>query len=166
MKTRSYVILIILIILSILGPVSLFLYPQNAHEFTQAKNIGNVLRGYSNELEKIQKDPSNSYFSSQNGFVLTPKGQERYDKRLLEINELRSVYYNSEDPLTNYFSNLDKRAKASFICSRFIAHCFYLISMILCGASWILYIICMIYVSKKKKEMRRRKQKQRNNPNY
>ena len=135
MKTRFYVILIILSIVAIFS--SLMMKPA-LNDLQKSYTLGKTLHDISKEVERTRAEYS--YDTSQ-GYKFYPGGQEKFDEAYKGIMERRSNLYDSADTFTNYFSNLGKVQKVEFIASKAIAVMFYAISIAFAVWFWIVYAI-------------------------
>lgn len=149
MKTRFYVIIIILSVLSIF---SLLLIQPTVKELDDSFQLGKTLSNYSSEVEKARMNYS---YDTSNGYQFYPGGQEKFDKEYNKIMEKRNELYNSSDSFTNYFSNLSKAEKVAFIASKVIAIVFYATVIITCLMFWMAYAIITLK-RKARKEKRKR----------
>jgi hypothetical protein len=145
MKTRFY---IILIILSITSLFSIFLIKPSIEGTSKTIKIVRTLSSYTKEVNEARKEFSND---TSDGYKFYPGGQEKFDEKYSVITEKRQKFYNSTDLFTKYFSNLTTLEKTEFLVSRIIAIIFYTVSIVGCILFWLLYAITKNKKSKNKK---------------
>jgi len=152
MKTRFY---IILVILSITSLFSIFLIKPAIEGTSKTFKIVRTLSSYTNEVKEARKEFSND---TSDGYRFYPGGQEKFDEKYSVIMEKRQKFYNSTDTFTKYFSNLSTIEKTEFLVSRIIALLFYIFSIIGCIFFWLLYAIMKNKKSRNKKRRNSKKQ--------